>query len=248
MVIQYIGYKKVSILNRKEAVNPKNRFTRIFKVIKSTMVNLLLTNAFPQFERELQIELTKRGILKEYKKGEIILKMGQPFKNAYFILKGCIKVYRENTEEAEFVVAYLEEGQSFAVSASDDSPLSTQCSLVTFYAIEKTYILNLPFNDKDFLAKKFDSFYKYILTTAVMYYSFFLDIIDYLAFKKLDVRLEFFLFSLSRITKKKELHISHQEIAKGLSASRETVSRLLKKMVAEGKIKMKHNEIEIISL
>lgn len=212
------------------------------------MVSLLLDNAFPQFEKELQIELAQKGILKEFKKDEIILKMGQPFKNAYFILKGCIKVYRENAEEAEFVVAYLEEGKSFAASASDDSTDTVKKSLVTFYALENTLILNLSFNDKDILAKKFDSFYKYILATSVMYYSFFLDIIDYLAFKKLDVRLEFFLFTLSRITKKKELHISHQEIAKGLGASRETVSRLLKKMEAEGKIKMKHNEIEIISL
>jgi CRP/FNR family transcriptional regulator, anaerobic regulatory protein len=212
------------------------------------MINLLINNAFPQFEQDLRDELAKKGTLKEFKKGEIILKMGQPFKNAYFILKGCVKVYRENAEDAEFVVAYLEEGKSFAVSASEDSTDITKASLVTFYALEKTYILNLPFNDKDVLAKKFDSFYKYILATSVMYYSFFLDIIDYLAFKKLDIRLEFFLFSLSRITKKKELDISHQEIANGLSASRESVSRLLKKMETDGKIKMKHNEIEIISL
>ena len=212
------------------------------------MVSLLLDNAFPQFEKELQIELAQKGILKEFKKDEIILKMGQPFKNAYFILKGCIKVYRENAEEAEFVVAYLEEGKSFAASASDDSTDTVKKSLITFYALENTLILNLSFNDKDILAKKFDSFYKYILATSVMYYSFFLDIIDYLAFKKLDVRLEFFLFTLSRITKKKELHISHQEIAKGLGASRESVSRLLKKMETEGKIKMKHNEIELINL
>ena len=220
----------------------------MFAVIKFNMVSLLLDNAFPQFEKELQIELAQKGILKEFKKDEIILKMGQPFKNAYFILKGCIKVYRENAEEAEFVVAYLEEGKSFAASASDDSTDTVKKSLVTFYALENTLILNLSFNDKDILAKKFDSFYKYILATSVMYYSFFLDIIDYLAFKKLDVRLEFFLFTLSRITKKKELHISHQEIAKGLGASRETVSRLLKKMETEGKIKMKHNEIELINL
>jgi CRP/FNR family transcriptional regulator, anaerobic regulatory protein len=212
------------------------------------MIDLLLENAFPQFEKDLRIELTEKGILKEFKKGEIILKMGQPFKNAYFILKGCIKVYRENAEDAEFVVAYLEEGKSFAVSASDDSTVNIKTSLVTFYALEKTYILYLSFNDKDALAKKFDSLYKYILATSVMYYGFFLDIIDYLAFKKLDIRLEFFLFSLSRITKKKKLHISHQEIAKGLSASRESVSRLLKKMEVEGKIKMKHNEIEMTSL
>ncbi len=211
------------------------------------MVSLLLNNAFPQFEKELQIELIKKGSLKEFKKGEIILKMGQSFKNAYFILKGSIKVYRENADDAEFVVAYLEEGKSFAVSASEDSPSAIKESLVTFYALEKTIILNLPFNDKDILAKKFDSFFKYILATSVMYYGFFLDIIDYLAFKKLDIRLEFFLFSLSRITKNKKLHISHQEIAKGLGASRETVSRLLKKMETEGTIKMNHNEIEIIN-
>lgn len=212
------------------------------------MKKLLLHKVFPQFNDELRDELESKGILRIYKRGDIILRMNQRLTGSYFILQGSIKAYRENAEGAEFLVAFLKAGQSFAVSASEDSEPIIKMSLLTFEAIEETYILTIPFDDKDMLAKKYDVFYKYILATATMYYSFYLNLIDNIAFKKLDIRIEFYLQNLSHISNKKILSITHQQIATSLHCSREAVSRALKIIEEAGKIGLGHNEIEIINL
>jgi CRP/FNR family transcriptional regulator, anaerobic regulatory protein len=207
------------------------------------MKRMLIDAAFPNFDEKLRQDLERVGILREYRSGECILKMGQLLPNTCVLLQGCAKMFRENKEGAEFIVAFLKRGQGLAVSISDDSTPANKKSLISFTAIETTHILHIPFADKDLLAKKHDGWYKYILQTAVMYYAYYLELIDSVAFEKLDYRIEFFLLRLSTLQDKKKLLISHQEIATGLNASREAVSRILKKMEREGKIKLLHNEI-----
>jgi CRP/FNR family transcriptional regulator, anaerobic regulatory protein len=215
---------------------------------KSVVKKKLLDKAFPVFNNELKGELESKGLLRIFKKGGIVLRMNHLFEGSYIVLQGSVKAYRENATGAEFLIGFLKEGQSFGVSASEDSNDAVKMSLLTFVAIEETYILILAFNDKDVLAKKYDIFYKYILATASMYYGFYLNLIDNITFKKLDIRVEFYLQNLSHITNKKILSITHQEIATSLHCSREAVSRALKGIQGAGKISLGHNEIEIIDL
>lgn len=211
------------------------------------MKHHLINHAFPHFDAELRGELEKRGTLRAYKKGELIVKMGQRLSHCFSVLQGSIKAYREN-DGAEFLVAFLKEGQSFGVAICEDGTEESKRSLVTFFALKTTYILKLDFADKDLLAKKFDAWYKHILSTSVMYYGFYLNMIDNIAFKKLDIRIEFFLEGLSLITGKKILDTSHREIAKSLHCSREAVSRQLKSLQESGKILLGHNQIQIVNL
>ncbi len=222
----------------------KEGYNESFKKMK----RLLINNAFPHFENELKAELEKNGVIRLYKKGEMIVKMGQMLTHSFLVLQGSVKAYRENDKGAEFLVAFLKEGEAFAMSVCEESPVADKKSLLTFFALKTTYILNLSFNNKDVLAKKFDNWYKYILSTTVMYYGFYLNMIDNIAFKKLDIRIEFFLEGLSIITNKKVLNTSHREIASSLHCSREAVSRQLKTMEEAGKILLGHNEIQLINL
>ena len=48
-------------------------------------------------------------------------------------------------------------------------------------------------------------------------------------------------------TGKKNLDISHQQIADDLNSSREVISRLLKKMEQRGRVKLHRNMIELTS-
>jgi CRP/FNR family transcriptional regulator, anaerobic regulatory protein len=212
------------------------------------MKRLLIEKIFPQFESQLRDELNKRGILCLYKTDDVLVKMGQPLKKTFLILQGCVKAYRPNEQGSEFVITYLRDGESFAISISADSPASSKISLMTIRAIEPTYVLTLSYTDKDILAKKFSVLYKYILQTSVRYYGAYIDLITNIVFHKLDDRISYFLLQLSKATKKNILPISHQEIAMALNVSREAVSRLLKKMEEMGKIRLMHNEIEIIDL
>lgn len=203
--------------------------------------------AFPQFEKELLKEIEELSILKFYKPGQSLVKKGKPLGGTHTILHGLVKVIEENNKGSEFIITYLKAGDSFAISVSDDSPEANKISILSFTAIEPTHAILMSYANKDMLAKKYDQWYKYILQTAVKYYGFYLNLIDTIAFQKMDGKIEFFLQRLSNIKKTNVLQISHQEIAEGLNSSREVVSRLLKTMEEKGKIKMGHNTIKIIS-
>lgn len=202
--------------------------------------------AFAAFEPSARQELLDSGTVIHYKKDDILLSAGKPITKVFLILNGFVKVCRDDAPGSQFVLFYLHGGHSFGVSLMSDDV--EKPSIVSIVAAENTSVLELSFDEKDRLAKKYDSIYRYVLKTAVMHYGFYLNLINSIAFEQLDVRIEYFLGRLSKARNKNNLKISHQEIADGLNASRESVSRLLKKMEEAGKIKLGRNQIEIISL
>lgn len=209
------------------------------------MKKIMVDVAFPMLEKNARAELAAAGTLHQYKKGEVIVAAGEPLRTVYFVLNGFIKICKVDREEKQFVLFYLHGGHGFGVSVSSGEPY---ISLATYVAAEPTTVLEISFDDKDRLARKYDSLYRFVLNKAVMHYEFFLNLINSFAFEQLDVRIEYFLERLGKAKNKTVLKISHQEIADGLHASRESVSRLLKKMEDAGKIKLGRGQIEIVKL
>lgn len=214
--------------------------------IRQQMKNLLVELAFPTLEKAARAELESAGTIRQYKKGEVLASAGKPIDRVFFILNGFVKVCRDDAPGSQFVLFYLHTGHAFGVSLSQEE--EEQTSIASFIAAEPTTVLLLTFDDKDRLAKKYDSLYRFILKKAVMHYGFYMSLINSIAFEQLDVRIEYFLSRLGKAKNKSILKINHQEIADGLHASRETVSRLLKKMEEAGKIKLGRGQIELIAL
>lgn len=212
------------------------------------MKRLLIDKTFPQFEEPLRAALDKAGILCLYKTKDVLIKTGEPLKRTFLILRGCAKAYKQYEEGSEFVINYLVDGDAFAVTVSANRSDNKKVSQLTICANEPTYVLSLSFTEKDRLAKKFDSLYKYVLETSERHCGIYDNLIDNIVFHKLDYRISYFLLQLSKAIKKNILPINHQQIADSLHSSRESVSRSLKKMEEAGKIKLGHIEIEIISL
>ncbi|MGC4102800.1 Crp/Fnr family transcriptional regulator [Ferruginibacter sp.] len=208
----------------------------------------MLDRAFPHFSKELLSDIEELSVPKFYDAGQTVVKKGQLLPGVHIITEGCIKIYQQSEQGNNFLIGYIKTGNSFAVSISDDSKEEQKRFVLNFISLEPTHILLMSFANKDMLAKKHDQWYKYILQTAVMYYSFYLEQIDAIAFRKMDSKVELFLKKLSKVKQSDVLKISHQEIADGLNTSREVISRLLKKMEEAGKIKMNHNAIKIISV
>nr|MBP8066476.1 winged helix-turn-helix domain-containing protein [Flavobacterium sp.] len=73
-----------------------------------------------------------------------------------------------------------------------------------------------------------------------------LEAIDTLAFMKMDERLYKFLTDKAKVLGTTEITHTHQEIATEMHTSRVVISRLLKTLEQEGKIKMNRNKIEIL--
>jgi CRP/FNR family transcriptional regulator len=210
--------------------------------------SILLTQAFPHFSEALRTELDIHGTLILCKKGFVVAKQGEIVNDVSIILSGCLKVFRENekVKGKEFVITFLKTGQSFGVSISEDSAEKAKTSVLSFEATEPTYVLNISFKNKDLLAKKFEQWYKYILQTTVQFYSFYIELIDNITFNNLDERIIFYLSQLCEAGNTRIIKITHQEIANNLNASRESISRILKKMEETNKIKLGHNSIEML--
>lgn len=205
-----------------------------------------LSPAFPDFSKELLEALLAVCSYKEFRPGEYMVKKGQLIRSVHLIVTGFAQIIQEDQEGNQFVIAYLKPGNSFGVSISEDSPEKMKMAVTSIVALEDTCVYTLPFSEKDRLAKIHDRWYKYILQTAVVYYSFYLDLVESIAFQQMDTRISYFLDRLQKARGTKELNISHQEIAQGLNSSREVVSRLLKKMEMTGRIRLGHGTITIL--
>jgi CRP/FNR family transcriptional regulator len=73
-----------------------------------------------------------------------------------------------------------------------------------------------------------------------------LQVVNSIAFRAMDERLEFYIKRHLDACGCNDLKLSHQDIATELNTSREVISRLLKKLEQQGKLKLHRNHIEII--
>ncbi|HLG38260.1 MAG TPA: Crp/Fnr family transcriptional regulator [Chitinophagaceae bacterium] len=200
---------------------------------------------FPQFEDGVIGLIEKEAIEKSFKAGEIIMRTGQYIKSTVLVLTGRIKIYRENEEGAEFLMYYLGPGQACAVSII--CAIQSQTSEIMAKAEEDTDVLMIPVHLMDDLMSKYKSWYQFVIQTYRSRFDELLTVIDNIAFRNMDERLEFYLKRHADETGKKTIELSHQQIADDLATSREVVSRLLKKMEQRKMLRLHRNMIELIN-
>ena len=202
--------------------------------------------SFPQFEPELIETIDKNGSERVFHAGEVIMRTRQFIKSTVLILKGRIKIYRESEDGGEFLMYYLGPGEACAVSMI--CAIQATPSEIMAKAIEETEVLMIPIQLMDELMNKYKSWYQFVIQTYRSRFDELLAVVDNVAFKNMDDRIEFYLKRYLNETGSKTLEISHQDIAYDLNSSREVISRLLKKMEQIGKVKLHRNAVEIINL
>jgi CRP/FNR family transcriptional regulator len=199
---------------------------------------------FPQFEPGLIEAIEKQAVEKTFSAGEIIMRTGQYIKSTVLILEGRIKIYRQNDEGAEFLMYYLGAGQACAISML--CMLQSQTSEIMAKAEEDTDVLMIPVQLVDELMNKYKSWNLFVIQTYRSRFDELLTVIDNVAFRNMDERLEFYLKRYADKSGKKNIELSHQQIADDLNSSREVVSRLLKKMEQRNLVKLNRNMIELL--
>ena len=71
---------------------------------------------FPTFSHKLTEAIDQFAKTQEVKAGEIIMRTGQYIKNTILVIKGKIKIYRQDDDGGEFFIYYLQPGQACAIS------------------------------------------------------------------------------------------------------------------------------------
>jgi CRP/FNR family transcriptional regulator len=199
---------------------------------------------FPHFEPGLIALIEKEAVFKQFKAGETILRTGQYIKSTAIVLEGKIKIYRENADGGEFLMYFLGPGQACAVSMI--CALQSQASEVMAKAEEDTEILMVPVQLMDDMMHTYKSWYQFVIQTYRGRFDELLTVVDNIAFRNMDERLEFYLKRHANSTGKKTIDLSHQQIADDLNSSREVISRLLKKMEQRNLVRLSRNMIELL--
>jgi CRP/FNR family transcriptional regulator len=93
---------------------------------------------------------------------------------------------------------------------------------------------------------KYKSWRNYVFNSYNNRLKEMLNAIDSLAFMNMNERLQNYLLEKAKINGSREINATHQDIAYDLNTSRVVISRLLKALENEGKIKLHRAYIEIV--
>jgi len=209
---------------------------------KNESLAAYLDDLFPGFEPGLRAFLVENASIMNVPAGEQIVRTGQYVRSTVLILDGRVKLYREGEDGNEFFMYYLEPGNACALSMICATRQET--SEVTAKAVDESVLLTVPIGLMDDMMKQFRTWYYFVLETYRSRFEELLVVIDHIAFKGMDERLNFYLMRQYEQAGARELRITHSEIATDLNSSREVISRLLKKMEQRGDLIQHRNYIE----
>ena len=196
------------------------------------------------FEPELLEEIAEVGTYRHVKENELLLDIGDQFHQIPLMLTGAIKISRETKAGEEIVLYFLERGDTCTITFG--SGLQSSKSKVRGVAEKDSEIIFIPVEKLEEWMVKYPSWRSFVIDSYNIRLNEMLEAIDTLAFMKMDQRLFKYLIDKVQIMRSTTLNTTHQEIAVDLNTSRVVISRLLKQLENEGKIKLYRNKIEVV--
>ena len=203
-----------------------------------------IKNLFSSFSSLLIDDIEKNAVIQEFKAGDVIMRTGQYIRNTVLVLSGKIKIYREDDDGGEFFMYYLQPGQACAISMI--CATKNEQSQIMAKVVEDVELVMVPLSLMDKWMMQHRSWYEFVIDTYRSRFEEVLEVVDSIAFRAMDERLEFYLKRHKEACGCFDLKLSHQEIATELNTSREVISRLLKKLEQRGALKLHRNHIELL--
>lgn len=203
-------------------------------------------NAIAEFKssKELREKLSAFGFTKTFTEGEVILNENAYIKAIPIVTTGSIRVMRTDDDGREILLYYIKAGESCIMSFLGGIHHDT--SKVRAIAEEETEILFIPIDKVNLLIKDFPEWLDYIFRLYHKRFEELLDVVNAVAFKKLDQRLLDFIKTKCELTNSHTLYVTHEQLANELGSARVVISRLLKQMEDEGLVKLGRNKITLV--
>lgn len=191
---------------------------------------------------ELREKVVSSSQVMDIPKGTEILREGQYVKVIPIVLEGLVKVF-SNFNEKDLLLYYIQPNESCVMSFA--SSLKNDPSKVYAITEEDSKILLMPVDKVIKWIDQFPSINQLFYQQYNLRYSELLETINHVLFNKMDKRLFDFLIEKKKVTQQNPVKISHRQIANELGTAREVISRVMKKLENEGKLKQHSNSIEI---
>ncbi len=151
---------------------------------------------------------------------------------------------RTDDEGREILLYYIKAGESCIMSFLGG--IHQETSKVKAIAEEDVEIQFLPIEKLNTLMRESSEWTDYIFRLYHKRFEELLEVVNAIAFKKMDERILNFLEEKKKMNGSNEINITHQQLSEELGTARVVVSRLLKQMELNGTVKLFRNKILLV--
>lgn len=192
----------------------------------------------------LREKLISYGTTKKFNAGDVILNENAYIRSIPIVLSGSIRVMRNDDEGKEILLYYIKSGESCIMSFLGGIHQDT--SKVRAVAEDETEILFVPVDKVITLIREHDDWLDFIFRLYHKRFEELLEVVNAVAFKKIDERLILLLQKKVELSKSKTITVTHEQLANELGTARVFVSRLLKQLEVDGRVELGRNKITLL--
>lgn len=205
----------------------------------------LIQNYFNSlFEEELIDEMVQIGQIRSFEENEILIDLNQTISHIPLLLHGAIRIMRDDDNDGELLLYYLEKGDTCAMTMT--CCLGTKTSNIRATAETDGEMLMIPVKKMDEWLAKYATWRAFVFNSYQDRLDEMMRSIDNLAFNDSKGRLKNYLIEVASVNKTRTVNKTHAEIAYEMNTSRVVISRLIKALENEGFIKQQRNSITIL--
>jgi CRP/FNR family transcriptional regulator len=196
------------------------------------------------FHSLLRTEMSLSGQIKSFPAGSVILNIHAYITSIPIVLTGSIKVIQIDEKGREIFLYYIKQGESCIMSIL--AGMHHDQSKIKAVVEEDVEVLLIPVGKASQWIKEFPEWTDFIFNLYQKRFEELLDVVNAVAFQKIDSRLLHLLRQKSVLYQSKEIAITHQQLAYDLGVTREAISRTLKRMEKERLIFLSRNKITLL--
>lgn len=197
-----------------------------------------------QLTPQMAEQLEESGVVKSFIDGDIILNENSFIRSIPIVKKGTLRVLRTDEDGKEILLYYIKSGESCIMSFLGG--LHHDTSKVKAVAEGETEILFVPVEKISSFIHDYPEWLDFIFRLYHKRFEELLEVVNAIAFKKMDERLLHLLERKAEVAKSKIIHTTHEQLANELGTAREVISRLLRQMEDEKLIKTGRNKITLM--
>jgi len=203
-----------------------------------------MTSTENLFHTLLNKEVYASGQVKLFPADTVILNINAYIKSIPIVLSGSIKVIRTDEDGREILLYYIKAGESCIMSFL--AGIHNDTSKIKAIVEEDAEVLLIPVSKASEWIKEFPEWTDFIFALYQKRFEELLEVVNAVAFQKVDARLLHLLKQKSALFQSKEITVTHQQLADELGITREAVSRVLKQMENEKLISLGRNKISLM--
>lgn len=196
------------------------------------------------FHTLLNKEVYASGQIKNFPAGTVIVNLNSYIKSIPIVLSGSIKVIRTDKDGKEILLYYIKAGESCIMSFL--AGIHNDTSKIKAIVEEDAKVLLIPVNKASEWIKEFPEWTDFIFALYQKRFEELLEVVNAVAFQKVDARLLHLLKQKSSLFQSKEIAVTHQQLADELGITREAASRVLKQMENDKLISLGRNKISLM--